>query len=184
LGLLDAYAIGAGGGALQPVPGSPFAVGPSPSAFAFDPAEHFLYVTNASTSTVSVFAINSSSGALTAIPQSPFDTMTTPTSTAPVDLVASPSGQFLYVLNSSSDNISEYSVGGNGVLTLLTGSPVTTSGTGPVFVVFDSTGKFLFVGNQGSNNITVFSVGSDGTLTSASSPSAVGASPSSMFVLP
>lgn len=182
--LTSIYAYAIASGALQPVAGSPFQVGPSPSSFVIDPAEHFVYVTNASTSTVSVFAINSGSGALAVIPQSPFSTMTTPTSTLPTDVATSPSGQFLYVLNSSTDNISEYSIGSGGVLTLLTNSPVATSGTGPIFLTFDSTGTFLFVGNQGSNTINGFSVGSDGTLASTSSSQSVGASPSSMAVLP
>ncbi len=182
--LTSIYAYAITSGALQPVAGSPFLVGPSPSSFTIDPAEHFIFVTNASTSAVSVFAINSTSGALAVIPQSPFSTMTTPTSTLPIDVATSPSGQFLYVLNSSTDNISEYSIGSGGVLTLLTNSPVATSGTGPIFLTFDSTGTFLFVGNQGSNTINGFSMGSDGTLASTSSSPSVGASPSSMALLP
>ena len=178
-----AYAITQGAGLLQPVAGSPFIVGISPSSFTIDSAEHFMFVTNASTSTVSVFAITPS-GALIQIPGSPFATTTAGTSTIPVDVTVSPSGTNLYVLNSGPNNISEFSIGGTGALTLLTASPVGSSGTGPVFILFDSNPKFVFVGNQGSNNISVFSVNSDGTLASIQTPGTLGASPSSMFVLP
>jgi 6-phosphogluconolactonase len=181
LGTISVYAIVSG--VLQPIAGSPFAVGPTPSSFAIDSAEHYVYVTNTSTSTVSVFAINATSGALTAIPLSPFNTTTTVSSTTPVDVAIGTSGQYLYVLNSSTANISEYSIAGNGVLTLLSGSPATSSGTGPVFILYDPSGNFLYAGDQTSNTIDVFSVASDGILTSIQSP-AVGASPSSMFVLP
>jgi 6-phosphogluconolactonase (cycloisomerase 2 family) len=159
-------------------------VGISPSSFTVDAAEHFMFVTNSSTSTVSVFAITSTSGALTQIPGSPFATTTAATSTIPVDVAVSPSGTNLYVLNSGPNNISEFTIGGTGALTLLTASPVGSSGTGPVFILFDSNPKFVFVGNQGSNNISVFSVNSDGTLANTQTPGTLGASPSSMFVLP
>jgi len=181
--LSSIYAYSINSGTLLPVAGSPFSTGATPSSFAIDPNEHFVYVTNASTSTVSVFAIDASGG-LSAIPQSPFSTTTGASSTLPVDVATSPSGQFVYVLNSSSGNISEYSVGSTGILTLLTGSPVSSGGSGPLFLLLDSTGKFLFVGNQSSNNITVLSVGTDGTLASANSSATVASSPSSMFVLP
>jgi len=178
-----AYAITQGAGTLQPVAGSPFTVGISPSSFTVDSGEHFMFVTNASTSTVSVFAITST-GALTQIPGSPFATNTAATSTIPVDVAVNPPGTNLYVLNSGPNNISEFSIGPTGALTLLTASPESSSGTGPVFILFDSNPKFVFVGNQGSNNISVFSVNGDGTLASTQTPGTLGASPSSMFVLP
>ena len=155
LALVAAYTITSG--ALQEIAGSPFPVGPSPFSEAIDPGEHFMYVTNAgssttSTGTVSVYTIDPT-GALTPVPDSAF-----PTGTTPIAVLVHPSGEFLYVANSGSNNVSQFKIDSTtGVLTELN-SPTVTAGTNPIFIVFDPISNFVDVGNQGSKNVTQFSV--------------------------
>ncbi len=88
---IAAFSITAPGGALNPVPGSPFTAGNTPLALAT--VNNFLYVANALDGTISGYSINSTSGMLTPLANSPF----------PIHagaLVASPFGGFLYTTGS------------------------------------------------------------------------------------
>ncbi|MBI3927484.1 MAG: beta-propeller fold lactonase family protein [Armatimonadetes bacterium] len=58
-------------GGLNPVPGSPFAVGDAPTNLALSPSGTFLFVTNSTGSTVSTFSIGGT-GVLTPVNGSPF----------------------------------------------------------------------------------------------------------------
>jgi 6-phosphogluconolactonase (cycloisomerase 2 family) len=85
---------------------------------------------------------------------------------SPVSLLVDNSGKYLFVANQASTNLAGYSIGSDGAITLLTGSPFGTSG-GPNVIASDPSGKFLFVGSQGGSSIQSFSLdGSTGTLTS------------------
>jgi 6-phosphogluconolactonase len=155
LNIVAAYAINSG--MLQEIVNSPFQVGAAPFALAIDPTERFMYVINApasttNTGTVSEFTIGSS-GALTLVPDSAF-----PAGTSPVAALVHPTGNFLYVANNGSNNISEFSIDpSTGVLTELSGETVA-AGTNPVFMAFDDVSGWVDVGNQGSKNVTQFSV--------------------------
>ena len=78
--------------------------------------------------------------------------------------------------NQSDNTISAYSVGSDGNLTPVTGSPFTT-GYQPVSLAFDSAAGLLYSGNQSTNGgsigiagtVTWFSIDSSGALTPASS---------------
>jgi 6-phosphogluconolactonase len=156
LGLVAAYTNTSG--VLQPVVGSPFPVGTGPFALAIDPGEKFMYVTNAGTGStitgmVTGYTINSTTGALTLIQDSAF-----PTGTNPVSALVHPTGNFLYVANSGSDNVSQFSINSTtGQLTELDTATVS-AGTTPVFIAFDPISGFVDVGNQGSDNVTEFTV--------------------------
>src|SRR5262249_60170523 len=66
------------------------------------------------------------------------------------------SGNFLYVVNAGSDNVSAYSIDhGTGALTGLASSPFP-AGTKPSSVTVDVSGEFLYVANAGSNSVSVF----------------------------
>ena len=72
--------------------------------------------------------------------------------------------QFVYTANANDNTISGYSIGSNGALAPLPGSPFAAgSGTGPVVV--DPTGKFVYVINEGDATISAYSIGSNGALT-------------------
>ena len=73
--------------------------------------------------------------------------------------------QFAYVANFYSNLVSAYSIGSNGALTPVPGSPFgEDAAVGPVSVTVDSTAKFAYVANFASNNISAFSIASNGAL--------------------
>lgn len=84
------------------------------------------------------------------------------TSSNPVDygLASDPTSAFLFVAETNT-GLRELSIGTNGALNELSGSPYSV-GTGPRGVVLDTTGSYVYVANYGSNNISAF------TLTAAS----------------
>ena len=88
------------------------------------PTGKFAYVTNAAANAVSVsaFNINALTGALTALPSG--GTTVTVTEAAPLAMAIDPTGQFAYVANGNSSNVSAYAINRTtGVLTALGGSP-------------------------------------------------------------
>ena len=156
-------------GALTLLPGSPYPVGISPSAITITPDGNFLYVANTGSNTVSAFAIcaNASvtcvtpNGSLTAVNGSPFSA-----GLGPVSIAADPSGQFLFVADEQSNQVSQYKVStGTGVLTALSPAAIST-GTNPVSVAVrvgsgaalgdGGTANYVFVANTGSASISTF----------------------------
>src|SRR5260221_873351 len=74
-----------------------------------------------------------------------------------VCLAAPLRAQFVYVVNNASNNVSAYSIGANGALTPVPGSPFA-AGTFPFSMAVDPTGKFAYVANLGGNNGTAFCI--------------------------
>jgi 6-phosphogluconolactonase len=187
---VSAYRIGTNG-ALTPVPESPFAAGAQPRSVAVDPTARFVYVANAGSSpsiyngSVSAYSIGAN-GALTPVPGSPFAAGTWSASVA-VD----PTGKFVYVANTGlypiKGSVSGYSIGANGALTPVPGSPFTARDS-PSSVAVDPTANFVYVANYNDSNvpnISGYSIGANGTLTPApGSPYTAGSSPISVTVDP
>src|SRR5258708_23280296 len=61
-------------------------------------------------------------------------------------------------------SVSAFSIGSNGALTPVPGSPFAT-GFQPLSVTVDPTGKFAYVANELDNNVSAYSIGSNGALT-------------------
>lgn len=160
-GHVSAYAINPTTGALQPVPGSPFAAGLTPYSVSVDPAGKFVYVANADSNNVSAFVINPTTGALVAVSGSPFTAGAVPFSVA-ID----PAGKFAYVPNADSIYVSAYSINTiTGALTQLSGSPIAV-GLFPVSIAIDPSGKFAFVAKGPAAEVGVFAIDStSGALT-------------------
>jgi DNA-binding beta-propeller fold protein YncE len=94
-----------------------------------------------------------------------------------VCLAAPLRAQFAYVPNVGSNNVSAYSIGANGALTPVAGSPFATGFT-PDSVAVNPTGKFAYVTNLSDNNVSAYSIGADGVLTPvAGRPSQRGSTP-------
>jgi 6-phosphogluconolactonase (cycloisomerase 2 family) len=92
--------------------------------------------------------------------------------------------QFVYVANQDSNNVSAYSIGANGALTPVPGSPFA-AGSVPFSVAVDPTAKFAYVANDFSNNVSAYSIGTNGALTPVpGSPFAAGSFPISVAVDP
>jgi 6-phosphogluconolactonase (cycloisomerase 2 family) len=158
--------------------------GPNPDGLAVDPGGTYLYASNFSSNSISIFKIGTATSptALSEVSGSPLSTGYT----APVTLTLDPKGQYLYVANQGSNNVAAYSINSTTALpNILTTS--TTSGAfategSPSFLAFDPSGKYLYVGNQGSSaGIQTFSV-SAGNLTVLPTY-VVGNTPSSIVVL-
>ncbi|HEV2273516.1 MAG TPA: beta-propeller fold lactonase family protein [Acidobacteriaceae bacterium] len=82
-------------------------------------------------------------------------------------LASDPNTKFLFV-GEINTGLRVLSIGTNGSLTEVAGSPYTT-GAGPVGVTVDSTGAYVYVANKGSSNINAFALNaSSGQLTSIS----------------
>lgn len=126
---------------------------------------NFVYVANANTNapagttdaqrgTLSGFAVGSG-GALT-----PVYASTTPLPYAGVTPSASasdPTSRFLYVTDSTSNQLYAYTIGANGVLTPLTNGPFAT-GVFPDGVTIDPSGTYLYVSNFNSNSISAYQI--------------------------
>ncbi len=108
-------------------------------------------VTNGDNGNVSAFTINPGSGNLTAVAGSPFTADAQPTAIA-----LDPTGQFAYVANLQSADVSEFTVGVNGVLTFIANYNTTdtgAAGASTFSVAVDPLGGYAFAGS-GSNVAT------------------------------
>jgi 6-phosphogluconolactonase len=115
-GSISAFMIDSATGALIPVSGNPQHIAVQ-AQISIDPLGKFLFVPE--TSGVAVYAINSATGVLAQVAGSPFAAGTDP-GLVSVD----PTNQTVYVINSGSANVSEFTLGSTGALTALAGSPV------------------------------------------------------------
>jgi 6-phosphogluconolactonase (cycloisomerase 2 family) len=111
-----------------------------------------------------------------------------PTNPIPVAMTQTPSRNFVYVANSTSNTVSGYNLDHvNGVLTPV-GTAVLPSpvGPNPIGVGADSKSQFLFVLNAGNRSVSVFSIDQTrGLLTEISgSPFTVLANPDFLVVSP
>ncbi|MBV9483158.1 MAG: beta-propeller fold lactonase family protein [Acidobacteria bacterium] len=151
-------------------------VGSAPSGMAMNSAGTLLYVANRDSETVSGFTIaadnSTSPGNLTAIPGS------FATELSPVAAAVDPSGQFLYVADRSSNQVSGFRIKAViGTLSALSNSPYN-SGPAPDFIAISPTNKFLYVSNSGNSSISAYMIDpTTGNLIPASGAVPTGAQP-------
>jgi DNA-binding beta-propeller fold protein YncE len=92
--------------------------------------------------------------------------------------------QFAYVANDDSNNASAYSIGANGALVPVPGSPFK-AGSFPISVAVDPTGKFAYVANYDNNTVSAYSIAANGALTPVpGSPFTAGPHPVSVAITP
>lgn len=162
-------------GALLLVPSTqahpnPIPVGMDPVALAISPNSQFVYVATRGSDSVTAFAIEDE-GALTLV--SSTGTAANPVSVQgadPAGMTISPNGQFLYVSSSTSNDVTVFQIGANGLLTLVpaTGAnqnPIPVGGRAPKSIRISPNGSFLYTANSGSNTVTAFQIGTNGLLT-------------------
>ena len=151
-----------------------------------DYTEGYLYVTNAKNNpgSITAYAIDYQSGALSQLSDSPI-----PAGRNPVTLVASPNGQYLYVLNHDDSTVVEYTIGTDGKIyaantyNVVQGNNVI--GTFPVAAAIDAAGAYLYVAftyqngfttlSPGPGGVAIFPIHTDGTLGAAVTNTTVGA---------
>jgi 6-phosphogluconolactonase len=150
----------------------PYPVGVNPSGLGITPTGSFLYVANFGDNNVSAFAIcdavtttcagATGDGSLTPVVGSPFSA-----GIGPVAMASDPSGSFLYVVDKTSNQVSQYRISsGTGVITAFSPAAVST-GTTPVAAavhigtnVVTATGgtvEYLYVANNGSTSLSIYS---------------------------
>lgn len=175
-------------GALTQLSGSPYTVGDGANSLVLHPSGKFLYVANPGQGEddISLFSIQGNGTLIEVPPRTPV----TPLGSLPELLVMDPGGNFLYVANASSNNISVFSIdSGSGALTQVTGSPFFIKAT-PLAMQITPSGSYLYVsiaaGNVGNNgSILAFSVNS-GVLENLSPPltSTDGVNPNGLAIDP
>jgi DNA-binding beta-propeller fold protein YncE len=215
---ISAYSVNSDGSLPNPCPSpkpancNTVAAGPvagTPLALAIDPSGKFLFVANQASQavfpppntpdTVAVFSIQGT--ALTAVGSF------ASTGNGPAALLASPTGNFLYVANQFTSTVSILSYDSSGTLTEDLTSPVTV-GTNPTGLAFSRCAGtttatiacpttappgYLFVANTGSNDISIFSAciqvttacpSANGTLTQKGATVGAGNGPVSFMIDP
>jgi 6-phosphogluconolactonase (cycloisomerase 2 family) len=122
----------------------------------------FVYLLDVTGEAITTYSIGSN-GALSQVgsplqPTSPY---------YPVFETMDPKGRFVFCLdlstNGTSNDLQVYSIGSNGALTQVPGSPVSLTTVGNSLTV-DPTGKFLYISTAGGP-ILAYSIGVNGTLT-------------------
>jgi len=143
-------------------PNADVAPGSGPRHFAFHPSGKYAYVINEMLCTVTGFSYDADAGKLTSI-----QTISTLPGDGEVEkgfstaeIVAHPSGKFLYGSNRGHNSIVIYSIDQNsGKLTHVGNEP--TQGETPRNFALDPTGAYLLAENQGSGTIVLFAIDQD-----------------------
>jgi 6-phosphogluconolactonase len=153
------YAFDAAGGKLTPNEPAFAQVAPrsGPRHFAFHPGGQFAYVINEMANTVTAFAYDPVKGRLTEI-----QTISTLPedfhgSSHTAEVVAHPSGRFLYGSNRGHDSIAIFAIDAStGKLSTAGFEP--TQGKNPRNFAMDPTGTYLLAENMGTDSIVVFRI--------------------------
>lgn len=182
---VSAFAMDANG-VLTPVVGSPFPAGTAPSAVAVNPAGTFLFVANSGSSNVSAFKIcaavtttcAAADGSLQAATNSPFSA-----GLGPAAMAVSPSGNFLYVADRQSNQLSGFKIGATtGELTAIANSASST-GVSPAAVVVSPGEQYVYAANLGSASVSVYTMdATSGVLTVVGNPVSTANQPSAMAI--
>ncbi|HEX8815684.1 MAG TPA: beta-propeller fold lactonase family protein [Terriglobales bacterium] len=164
------------GSITEVLPRTPTEVGPV--SIVMNATGTLLFCSNVFSTSISVYAVNGSTGALTQVSGSPFKTYS-----QPGQLVVTPSGKFLYTINSTISSIVGFAVSSTGALQAL---PVTPAPYPPTGATIDPQGKYLIVINPTQNAFTMYFIHpSTGALTTVpGTPLAAGTGPIAASVQP
>lgn len=160
-GTVSAFAMSSTG-SLAPV-SAPFPAGVGAEFMAFDPVHKLLFVSNQQANTLSVFSANTSTGALAAVTGSPFAT-----GARPIGVAVDTMGKFVFVANQADSSISAFSIGANGLLSPVAGSPFVAGN--PYGLAVNPAGTVLFANNfpdtmiSDLNTVSAFQIGANGAL--------------------
>jgi 6-phosphogluconolactonase (cycloisomerase 2 family) len=176
-------------GALTPIfnpPANEFAVGTNPAGLVITPKGTFLYVADFTSNDVFGFEICSvvSTGCLTADGSLvPVQGTPTPVGLGPMSMAIDPLGQFLYVANFNSHQISGFLIAsGTGTLSTMN-TPTIATGTNPSWVAVHPSGKFAYVANNGAATVSEFTInGTSGVLGVIGTPVTVSNQPSAIVL--
>jgi hypothetical protein len=156
-------------------------------------AENFVFTNNDlyGANSVTTFSVDPSTFALTNLGTTPTGGTTCSGDLYLRSIIASPDGNYLYVANGGSADISTFRINKTtGELTAV-GTPVATgnyagcaSGGASAALAMTQQGNILFAANRGTNTISTYRVARDGKLTMVGSPMAMPGTPISVAVRP
>ncbi len=153
---LMAWRLDPDSGIPRPVQRAPVRTGRRPVAVTLDPAARYAFVVNAGSNDISVFRYLSSTMPLLTDSRkygSPFAA-----GREPVALAVEPNGQYAYVANAGSDDISAYRIHHQtGALSALPGSPFETAKR-PRDLTAHPSGRWLFVASAGASQVSVYGI--------------------------
>jgi 6-phosphogluconolactonase len=153
------YRFDAAKGTLTPndPPAATVAPGAGPRHFAFHPSGRFAYVINEIDLTVTAFSYDAGKGVLKEMQAISTLPAGVERQGSTAEIVAHPSGKFLYGSNRGHDSIAIFSIDEKtGKLTAV--GHQSTLGKTPRNFNVDPTGTYLLAANQGSDNIVVFRI--------------------------
>jgi 6-phosphogluconolactonase (cycloisomerase 2 family) len=141
-------------------------------SIAIHPEGGYAYVANAFDNSVSVYSIDTVSGALTAIDANGSTGGTggpsyiSTNGTLPYSLKVDPAGQYLYVANRTTNQVSIFAIGGAGgpgTLSMPNVQTVADNGASdPVTIAMHPTKQFAYVVNSGNKTVNVYSTATAG----------------------
>jgi 6-phosphogluconolactonase len=114
------------------------------------------YIVYSDGARVGVQSINPN-GTITPILGSPYQAGSNPS-----NVVVTPDGKFIYVVNKGSNSITQYSITSTGTLNTI--AVDISTGTLPVSIAVDASQKFVAVANQTSGNLSIYSISPSGAL--------------------
>lgn len=122
---------------------------------------YYLLAPETVTNGVHVFAINSGTGQFSDISGSPVST-----AAGPDAVLVDSTNAYVYVANRGANNISGFTIGSGGALTVISGSPFST-GSLPVALVEDNSHDYVAaICSGGSSDLETYTIGTGGALTS------------------
>lgn len=133
--------------------------GAGPRHFAFRPDGRTAYAINELDATVTAFRWDDATGILTSFATVPGGPKQFEGTNTAAEVVAHPSGRFLYSSNRGHDSIAVFTLDANGKPGIVQHQP--TGGHAPRNFTLDPAGRFLVAANQNSDNILVFRVDPD-----------------------
>jgi|GEM_PF-372156 len=142
----------------------------------------YAFVTNRGENTVSSFVIEAATGRMKFVSKAT-------TGNYPTGVAVDPRGQFAYVANNFSHDVSQYRIQPDGSLTPITGKTVPT-GLNPWAITVEPNSKYVYVTNDGEGTTGQYLIGGKGELTEigkristgGTSPRSITADPSGRFL--
>ena len=165
---------GPGGVTIFPINSDGTLGAPSTSALGRNPVKisatdpnHFVYVIaqdSATTSNLFGFSQNPTTGALTPLPGVTINlgnVVSTgfPSGSTPAGVIVDATGSHLYVTDQALNDVMGYSIGSNGIPTLVASA---TTDAGPTGMTIDASGKYLFVAANGAGAVDGYTFGASG----------------------
>ena len=123
---------------------------------------NFLFASNSGSNDVSAFSINPTTGALSLVGRFPTGGSAGDGSTSGISLAATPDGRFLMAGNAGSNDVTVFTIAGDGSLTAVGGSPFPAGGP-PDGMRMSPNGAYLAAGLAGP--VAVLGLAQGGALT-------------------